>query len=82
MLSLAAMADSWGNASPSTRSSKKPNLSATVVVPASRYPSRGNAGRNTLTAVGVSTDPVAKKDANTNLSAKKKAASADKHDEM
>jgi hypothetical protein len=67
------MADCRGDASPSavTRSSKKPKLSATVVIPASRYPSRGNAGRNTSTAVGVSTDPVAKKDANTNLSAKK-----------
>ena len=52
------------------------------VVSKSRYPSRGNAGRNTLTAVGASTDPVAEKDANTNVSAKKKAATAKKYDEL
>ena len=80
----AVIADCTGDASPSvvTKSSKKPKLSATVVVLASRYPSRGNVGRNTPTAVGVSTDPVAKKDADTNLSAKKKAATAEKDDEL
>ena len=45
----------------------------------SRYPSRGNAGRKTLTAVGASTHPVAEKDAHTNVPAQKKAATAKKN---
>ena len=48
----------------------------------SRYPSRGNAGRNILTAVGASTNPVAEKDTHTNVSAETKAATAKKYDEL
>ena len=59
---------------------KMPKPSATVIVRASRYPSRGNAGRKTSIAVGASTDSVVKNDTNNKLSAKKKAAIADKHD--
>jgi hypothetical protein len=52
------------------------------VVSKSRYPSCGNDGRNTLSAGGASTDPVAEKEANTNVSAKKMAATAKTYDEL
>ena len=61
-----------GDASPSevTRASKKAKLFGLVVVWVSRYPSHGNSGRN------------AENDRNTNLSAKKKASTADQHDQL
>jgi hypothetical protein len=59
-----------GAASEVTRALKKAKLSGLVVVWASRYPSRGNSGRN------------AENDANTNLSAEKKASTSHQHDQL
>jgi hypothetical protein len=61
-----------GDAVPSevTRALKKAKLSGLVVVWASRYPSHGNSGRNT------------ENNANTNLSAEKKASTANQHDQL